>query len=44
VSLAPAAQTASVAGIFNEIADIEVALIQVATVFDERAYSIPEKH
>jgi TolA-binding protein len=28
----------------NEVADIEVVLIQVATVFDERAYSIPEKH
>jgi hypothetical protein len=28
----------------NEVADIEVVLIQVATVFDERAYSLPEKH
>lgn len=27
----------------NEVADIEVVLIQVATVFDERAYSITEK-
>jgi hypothetical protein len=28
----------------NEVADIEVVLVQVATVFDERAYSIPGKH
>jgi hypothetical protein len=27
----------------NEVADLEVVLIQVATVFRERAYSIPEK-
>ena len=27
----------------NEVADIEVVLVQVATVFGERACSIPEK-